>query len=264
MDLLRINREIPGIGPDTVFSIGNFPIANTTLMMVFIIFLILIGAFVMRKRDKLIPASLQNFVEAFYEYVFDLVNQVTGNRKVTNKIFPLVGSLFVFILLSNIGGLLPLISEITWNGVSVFRAPTSDFNTTFALAFSFLFLIQFEAIRTGGIFAYIGKFFQFKQVWVAFRKSVKDGMIALIMFGIGILDIISEIAKVVSLSLRLFGNMYAGQVLSMVILAGFAYGLPAIWMSLNVLSAVVQTIVFALLVTAYYSTSVKTEEIINS
>ena len=142
MDLLRINREIPGIGPDTVFTIGNFPIANTTLMMVFIIFLILIGAFVMRKRDKLIPATLQNFVEAFYEYVFDLINQVTGNIKVTNKIFPLVGSLFVFILLSNIGGLLPLISEITWNGVSVFRAPTSDFNTTFALAFSFLFLIR--------------------------------------------------------------------------------------------------------------------------
>ena len=122
-----------------------------------------------------------------------------------------------------------------------------------------ILLIQLASIRDYGIFGYLGKFFQFKQVWVAFRKSIKDGMLAIIEFMIGLLDIVSEIAKVVSLSLRLFGNMYAGQVLATVILAGFAYGLPAIWMSLSVLSAVVQTLVFALLVTAYYSISVKGE-----
>ena len=260
MDLLRINREIPGIGPDTVFSIGNFPVANTTLMMVCIALFIAVIALVMKKRDNLIPDKIQNFVEGFYEYIYDLINQVTGNPKVTAKVFPLIGSLLIFILLANIEGLLPIINELTYNGTAVFRAPTSDFNTTFALAFFFLFLIQFEAIRKGGFGAYLGKFFQFKQVWVAFRKSIKDGMISLIMFGIGILDIISEIAKVVSLSLRLFGNMYAGQVLSVVILAGFAYGLPVLWMTLSVLSVVVQTAVFALLVTAYYSTSVKAEE----
>lgn len=261
MDLLRIQSEIPQIGPNTVFNVFGFPVANTTLMILFIGLLIVFAAFLMKKRDKLVPDSIQNFAESFYEVIFDLINQVTGNPLVTNKIFPLVASLLVFVLLSNLEGLIPGINEITWKGVPMFRSPTTDFNTTFGLALAFLLLIQVESIKSSGIFGYIGKFFQFKQVWVAFRSSIKEGFIAIIMFAIGILDIVSEIAKVVSLSLRLFGNMYAGQVLATVILAGFAYGLPALWMSLNVLSAVVQTVVFALLVTAYYSTSVDLDKV---
>lgn len=256
MQIFRINSEIPGIGPDTVFSIGSFPVTNSTLMIVFIAFLVVLAAFIMKKRDQLIPDRIQNFAEGFYEAIFDLINQVTGSRLVTAKIFPLVGALLVFVLLSNVEGLIPGINEITYNGISLFRSPTTDFNTTFSLALAMLLLIQLASIKDAGIFGYIGKFFQFKQVWVAFRTGIKEGFMSIIMFAIGLLDIISEIAKVVSLSLRLFGNMYAGQVLATVILAGFAYGLPALWMSLSTLSAVVQTIVFALLVTAYYSTSV--------
>jgi len=260
MGILRIHSEIPGIGPDTIFSIAGFPIANSTLMIVLVVVLTIILAFFLRKRTKLIPDSFQNFAEASYEVVYNLVHSVTGNPAVTNKIFPLVGSLFFFILVSNTEGLLPGINEITYAGIPFFRSATADFNTTFSLALGMIILIQFVNIKEVGIFSYIGKFFQFKQVWVGFRTSIKEGFMSLIMFAIGLLDIISEMAKVVSLSLRLFGNMYAGQVLATVILAGFAYGLPAIWMSLSVLSAVVQTLVFALLVTAYYSISVSDTE----
>jgi len=260
MGLLRIQSEIPGIGPDTVFTIAGYPVANSTLMIVLAIFFTIGVAFIMRKKTQLIPGKVQNFAEGAYEAVFNLINSVTGNTKVTAKIFPLVGTLFLFILLSNTEGLLPIIGEVTYKGTPIFRSATADFNTTFALAFGMVLLIQIASIKDSGIFAYIGKFFQFKQVWVGFRTSIKDGFMALIMFAIGLLDIVSEMAKVVSLSLRLFGNMYAGQVLATVILAGFAYGLPAIWMSLSVLSAVVQTLVFALLVTAYYSISVSNDE----
>ncbi|NCN39261.1 MAG: F0F1 ATP synthase subunit A, partial [Candidatus Aenigmarchaeota archaeon] len=116
---------------------------------------------------------------------------------------------------------------------------------------------QLISVRDYGILGYIGKFIKIKDLYEGAKKGIGAFILALIDFAIGFLDIISEVAKVVSLSLRLFGNMYAGQVLATVILGGFAYGLPAIWMVMGTLSVVVQTLVFALLVTAYYTISVK-------
>jgi len=220
-NILRINSDIPHINPDIVFHIGTFPVANSTLMIVFLAVLIGFAAFVLRKKDALVPDALQNFAEGSYEAIFNLINQVTSNRLITAYIFPLIGSILIFVLLSNIEGLIPGINEITYNGVAVFRSPTSDFNTTFGVALAMILLIQLASIRDYGIGGYIGKFLQFKQVWQGFRSSIKEGGMAIIMFLIGLLDIVSEIAKVVSLSLRLFGNMYAGQVLATVILAGF-------------------------------------------
>ena len=121
-------------------------------------------------------------------------------------------------------------------------------------------LTHVASIRDWGIFGHLGKYFKFKEVILGFKKSFGAGMAAIIDFLIGLLDIVSEIAKTISLSLRLFGNMYAGEVLTVVIFAGLAYGLPSAWLAMNLLVAVVQTIVFGSLTAAYYMLAVKPEE----
>ena len=83
---------------------------------------------------------------------------------------------------------------------------------------------------------------------------------AIIDFLIGLLDIISEFAKVISLSLRLFGNMYAGEILASILLGAFALMVPAPWLAMNLLVAVIQAIVFGSLCAAYYTLAVQNDE----
>jgi F-type H+-transporting ATPase subunit a len=157
--------------------------------------------------------------------------------------------------------MLPGLSAILYNGSTVFRGPTSDFNTTFGLAFGAVLFLQFVSIKDFGFLGYLGKFFKFKEIYFGFKSSVGDGFMAIVDFFIGLLDIVGEFAKVVSLSLRLFGNMYAGDVLSTLILGSFAYVLPVTWSAMSLLSGVVQAIVFGSLVTSYYMLAAKEESV---
>jgi F-type H+-transporting ATPase subunit a len=106
----------------------------------------------------------------------------------------------------------------------------------------------------------LGKFFKFKEVFLGFKKGFMEGFMAVIDFGIGLLDIVGELAKDVSLSLRLFGNMYAGEVLATLILGAFAFVLPLTWTTMSLLSGTVQALVFGSLVTAYYMLAIKPDE----
>lgn len=257
--LLRIKRDIAPISSEAVFSIYGYPITNTTLMLVLIVGLVIVAAFVLNRNLRQIPGKFQNVIEFFYEGILKLVTQITGNRERSEKVFPLIGTLFVFIFVSNFIGLIPGLGSLSYDGVGMFRTPTSDFNTTFSIALAMVLLLQVISIKEWGIFAYLGKFFQFHLVIRGFRKSFGEGFNAIVNFFIGLLDIVGEVAKVVSLSLRLFGNMYAGDVLATIIIGGIAYGIPALWMSMNMLAAVVQTLVFSFLVTAYYTLAIKPE-----
>jgi F-type H+-transporting ATPase subunit a len=251
----RLKRTISPIESDTVFNFFGYPINNSTTTLFLIILLLIVVAVILYKKSKVIPSTFQSVLELFYESVLKIVTQITGNSKVALGIFPLIGTLFVFIFLANFMGLVPVLTSFSFNGVSIFRTATSDFNTTFSIAVAMILFLQFVNIKETSILAYIGKFFQFKEVYLGFRKGMGEGAIAVLNFFIGLLDIVSECAKIISLSLRLFGNMFAGDVLATVIIGGIAYGLPALWMSMSMLSAVVQTMVFSFLITAYYTMS---------
>lgn len=256
-DLLQQPREIPTIGPSVVFDIHGFPIANSSLMLGVVILLVIGTGIYLWRNAAVRPGKVQNAIEVLYEYIVGAITQIVGNERRAAQVFPLVGTLFVFILLSNILGLVPGLGDITYNGVQVFRTATSDFNTTFALALGVVLTLQLVSIREWGFFAHIGKFFKFKEVYQGFRSSISDGFIAIIEFFIGLLDIVGEFAKVVSLSLRLFGNMFAGTVLAVVITGGITIAIPAAWMGMSLLSAVVQTLVFSFLAAAYYTLAIK-------
>lgn len=261
MNFLQVQRDIVGIDPEIVFSIFGFPISNTVLLSLFIALLFVLFYFVSIRKFTLKPGRVQALTEMTYEGIVSLVDQVTGDKKISKTILPLIGALLVYIGLSNvITMILPGLTSITYDGVALFRTPTSDFNNTFALALGVVIMTQIVSMADWGPLTHIGKYIQIRQVYDGFRKSPSEGGVALVGMFVGLLDIVGEIAKVISLSLRLFGNMYAGEVLMLVIFGGLAYVLPSMWIAMSLLTGVVQALVFALLTAAYYMLAIKPKE----
>jgi F-type H+-transporting ATPase subunit a len=260
MEFLKYPRDIAGVNPDIVFSVGDFHIANSTLYLVLIAIVLGVSSWLLSRSLSIIPGRTQLIVESIYEWLANLVSQITKSDKRTEAILPVIGSILVFVAASNYAGLLPGFGSITYDGTSVFRTPTSDFNTTFALAFGSIIAINVISVKEWGLLGYLGKFFKFKEIYLGFRKGIGAGFMGIIEFFIGLLDIFGEITKVASLSLRLFGNMYAGEVLTTILIGSFAFAVPALWMAMGVLSSAVQAVVFTSLVTVFYSLSVKDDE----
>ena len=259
--MIQIPSEIPAVGSDILFNIGGFPVSNSILL----VWLITLGALVfsifIKKNTKIIPKRWQTIVEILFESMEGLITQITGDIRITRKIFPLIASLFIFIGLSNLITLvIPFLGSFTYNGMTLFRTPTADFNTTVSLAFAMVVYVQFESIRRWGLLKHLSQYFQFQALIEGFKKGIGEGFIAIINFLIGLLDIVSEVAKVISLSFRLFGNMYAGEVLATILLSLLAFVVPSAWMTMNLLAGFIQAMVFGALTTAYYTLATKAEE----
>lgn len=251
--MLGIIRDITPIQSTEVFSLGGFTIANSTLFIMLISVIILaFGYFVVRKFSVANPSRLQIAVEAIYLSAFDLVSNILNSDEKTKKVFPVIGAIMFYLVIANIIGLIPGLEQISYNGKEFFRTPTSDFNTTFGLALAAVVIINIISFKEKGFFGYMDQFFKFKGIWQGFKKSIGDGFMAIIDFAIGLLDIVGEFTKVISLSLRLFGNMYAGQVLAIIIMGFFAVVVPSIWLAMNLFVGILQAVVFASLVASYY------------
>ena len=253
----RLEREIASVGPEIHGTIFGVPIANSFLLSVGITVLLALVAYFVIRKFKERPDATQNIFEYMYESMLELTTQITGSEERSKKIFPVIGALFVYIGIANLIGLIPGVTSFTYKGDALFRTPTSDFNTTVGLALAMVLLIQVISIKEWGILGYLGRFFKFKEVYQGFKQGIGAGMMAIVEFLVGLLDIIAECAKVISLSFRLFGNMFAGEVLAVLLLSAVAFVVPALWLSLNLLFAVVQAVVFGSLVAAYYSLAVK-------
>jgi F-type H+-transporting ATPase subunit a len=258
--MFKIEREITLVNPDIITMIGNFRLTNSTITSFLVLILFIVFCIFIVGRYKVNPNKSQSAIELLLESMLDLIKQITGGEKYAKVLFPLIASLFLYIGISNLISLIPGFTSIMVNDVSLFRSPTSDFNTTIGLALGSVVLTNVISIKDWGLFGHLGKFFKFKDVYLGFKDGIKSGIMALIDFAIGLLDIIGEIAKVVSLSLRLFGNMYAGEILAIIMLGSFAYVVPILWTAMSLLSGVIQALVFGSLVTAYYMLAVKIKE----
>ena len=162
--------------------------------------------------------------------------------------------------MGNLIALLPGLTAITYNGLPLFRTATNDFNTTFALAMAVVILTHIVSLKQFGLFGHLGKFFKFKEVYLGFKKGIGEGVLSIIDFLIGLLDIVSEVAKVISLSLRLFGNMFAGDILTVILFGALAVLAPIPWLAMNLLVGVLQALVFGALSAAYYTLAIEVAE----
>lgn len=255
--IFRIQREVTSVGPEIFGNFYGIPITNSFLMSLLIMLLVVIFASIFIPRLKEFPTKTQNAIEAMYEAIIDLIAQIAGNQVWAKRVFPLVATLFVYIGIANLIGLIPGLTSITYDSAPLLRTPTSDFNTTVGLALGVVLVIQIESIADWGMFGYLGRFFKFKEVYQGFKKGIGAGMMGIVEFLIGLLDIFAEFAKVISLSFRLFGNMFAGEVLALLILGAFAYVLPSAWLAMTLLFALVQAVVFGALTAAYYTLALK-------
>ncbi len=243
--------HIPTLAPDVLFQVGSVNITNTMLNAWIAIVIFLVLGILIKRRVSLRPGKLQNWCEYFLDAVMGYFDQVTGSRKKTIRFLPVVGSVFFFILLSNWLGLLPGTGSITVGHTMLLRPANTDLNLTLVMALTSVLASHVFAFFSIGFFTQVGKFIQFKGL----IKSIKKGPIgiftALIEFMVGIIEIASEVAKVLSLSLRLFGNIFAGEVLISVISALVAVVVPTPFMLLELLVGLIQASVFSMLTIVY-------------
>ncbi len=249
------------LAPDILFELWSFPVTNSFLWGLILIITLIVFLGVVGKKMKKIPGPVQNFVEMIFEGGYDFIRTVTGSDEKTEKVFPLVFTLFLFIIIANLLVYIPGQSAITVargdDMVPVFRAVIADYGMVFAMTMVSVIVTQIIAIYTVGPFGYVGKFLNFKGLIDFFKGLTKGkvdfGGLAQGLFDVfmGIMDLVSEIAKVISLSFRLFGNIFAGEVLTAVMLFLAPFLVPLPFMLLGLLSAIVQAFVFAVLTLIY-------------
>lgn len=226
---------------EELFRIGSFPVTNSMALGAVVLVVIVVFGLMLRRKVSLIPGGFQNMLESILEGFLKLMDSVLGNRKKSEKYLPLVLTIFLLVVLSNWFGLLPGVGSIGIRGISgesrtsftpLFRAPAADLNFTVAIAILAVFCINLFGILTLGFVRHFSKFFTFKNPLYTF---------------VGLLEFISEFAKMVSFSFRLFGNIFAGEVL--LIIVGFLvpYAVPLPFLFLEIFVGFIQAFVFAML-----------------
>lgn len=259
---------LPPLAAETIFHIGNFPVTNSLINSTFTVLLFAIFAFFINrgvkryyKKNKA-PKGLLNFFEAILEILLSYIDGVTKDRKKSIKFLPIVGTLFLFILISNWLGQFPgtgsfvryLPHEGHIVGIPVLRPATSDLNLTIVMAVFAVTASHFLGIITIGFFKYANRFIKLGDIYKAVKSlNPMKILVAVIEFFVGLIEIFSEVAKMVSLSLRLFGNIFAGEVLMTVMAALVAYLVPLPFMALEILVGLIQATVFSMLTLVYLS-----------
>lgn len=255
------------ISAEHIFTIADIPVTNSVLTgWIAVSFFVVIGLS-LRRKPQLVPKGLQNAMEALIEFMLNFMDQVTHDRARSRRFFPLVGTLFLFIIVSNWMGLLPGVGTIgIWRLVygemeliPLFRPATSDLNMTLAMSISSIIITHLFGIFTIGFFTHWNKFIQVGTIWNAVkgfrRQKLSEAAIgmfaAVIEFGVGFIELMGEAAKVVSLSLRLFGNIFAGEVLLHVLSSLVAVLVPTPFMFLEIIVGAIQALVFSMLVLVY-------------
>lgn len=230
------------LSPEILFYLGAWPISNSFFWSVVVTVFLIIAAVISKWRLKQIPGRLQNLMEMLIEGAFNFIESVTGSEKKARQLFPLIFTMFFFVFFSSLLVYIPGQSAVSLQtaggAVPLFRAIVADYGLVFMMTMISVILTQIVAIATVGPLRYIGKFFNFTSP---------------LNFFLGFMDLISEFAKVMSLSFRLFGNIFAGEVLGAVMLFLFPFFLPLPFMFLGLLTTIVQPFVFSVLTLVFVS-----------
>jgi len=220
--------------PETLFKIGQFPITNTVVDIVIVDTLLIAGAVIIKKNISKVPGALQNIVELLVETFYDLTESIADKR--ASDIFPYFMTFFLFILITNLSGLIPGVGTIGfWQGkkefVPLVKSGNSDLNVTLSLAIVSAVATHILSLKTIGIKSYLKRYFSLNPINLF----------------VGLLEIVGEFTKVISLSFRLFGNIFAGEVLIAVISSFLPYLLPVPLMLFETFVGLLQAAIFALL-----------------
>ncbi len=225
------------LAAETIGHIGPLPITNTILVTwLTTILLSVLAIFATRKIEK-VPSGLQNFFEFVIEAAYGLIEEMAHDK--ARVFFPFLMTFFLFIITANWLGLLPGFGTLGFNEVHegkelfvpLLRSINADLNTTLALALVSVLVTHFFSVRYLGIKTYLQHWFSLNPIFLF----------------VGILELIGEVTKVVSLSFRLFGNIFAGEVVLATISSIFAFIAPLPFYFLEIIVGFVQAAVFMML-----------------
>lgn len=211
----------------------HLSITNTIITMWVVMVVLLLLGFLATRAMKLVPGGLQNLVEFAYESLESFGVSMGGAA--AKPYIPLFAAFFLLILFCNWSGLIPPVGRI-----DELRAPTSDVNITLGLALVSFAYFELQGFRKNGVRGYLGRFFPLYE----FRNGVGAGIIA--MF-VGLIELMLEFVKPVTLSMRLFGNIYGGEVALAVITALTLFIAPVLLFSLEVMLNFIQALIFSIL-----------------
>lgn len=238
------------LAAETLFHIGTFPVTNTLIMAWLVILFLFVITFLLHKRLKEVPRGLQNVIETIFEGLQNFMDSITHDRSKTKKFFPLVATIFIFVILSNWIEILPGLGTIgiyeQHHGEQVLipfiRSSSADLNVTLAIA-----LVSVVGTQIFGV------------VMIGFVKHLKKYISLNPIYSfVGILEIFAELAKVISFSFRLFGNIFAGEVLLIVVTFLVPFIAPLPFLFLEIFVGFVQALIFATL-TLVFLTMASTE-----
>lgn len=225
------------IKAEKLFDIFGFPVTNSLIATEIVLIVFFIIAVWYKNHF---------FIRWIAHSLYSLFESVLHDK--TPLFFPFLGSLFLFIILSNWFGLIPGVESILLKNehesIPLLRGVTADLNVTLGLAFLSFLVIQWSGIRYTGFKNYLKKFINFKSPMSVF---------------VGLLDIISEFSKIISFSFRLFGNIFAGEVLIAVV----AFLIPVLasfpFLMLEIFVGFIQALVFAMLTAVFLRTAMAKE-----
>lgn len=221
------------LSPYVLGNVMGLPITATLVTSWVVVALLSLWAVIFYRSLKLSPGRGQVLVESTVGFAYDYVQEVLESDKLAMRYFPVIMTIFVFIMAANLFGLLPFVGgPVTYGHAPLFYPVNTDLNMTLAMAVVAFVVIEFAGIAAMGVAKYAGKFLNFHSV---------------IGFFVGIIELVSEVARLITFSFRLFGNIFAGKVLILVALFFLPYLLPVPLLVYEVFVGVIQGAVFAVL-----------------
>lgn len=228
--------HIMPLAPEQLGQFNGMPITNTLITSWAVMFILIALAFIVGRNIKMVPGKVQVVFESLIDFVYKYMTETLEDRKLARIFLPLVLTLFLFIFISNTLQFTPGIGSIGfWEHgtlVPLFRSVNTDLNVTLALALIAFITIEFTGMKVLGFFTYLGKFINFKSP---------------LKFVVGLIELGSELVRIVSFSFRLFGNILAGEVLIAVVTYFVPYLLPSTLIGFELFIGFVQAGIFALL-----------------
>lgn len=257
------------LAAERIFSIGTFPITNALLLAVVTLILLSVTFVLIRNHLAFVPGFAQNIAELVLEEVLTLMDAVLGQRARSLKYAPMILAVFLFVMVSNWLGLLPGVGSIVVETPSVvevhtedtqanttvedthptivplLRAPAADLNFTIALAIISVLSVNGLGVLTLGARRFSRRYFTLQNPIYTFT---------------GILEFISEFVKIISFSFRLFGNVFAGEVLLMIVGFLVPFILPLPFLFLEIFVGFIQAFIFAMLTLVFIAMATNEEE----
>lgn len=265
--------------PDIITNIGPLPITNTLLHTLVVDFVLIGFAVYISRNLKTIPTTVQSIIESLIDAMYSLTESIATSANATKRIFPYVMTFFLFIFVANFTGLLPGVGTIGFHKgethssvvskthaseaevsnpdshsekgavknvsekkaegahaseaafIPLLRGATSDINVTLALALISVFATHMLSIQVTGLSDYLARYFSFNPINLY----------------VGLLELVAEVTKIISLSFRLFGNIFAGEIALHTISNLVAFVAPLPFLLLESIVSIVQALVFSVL-----------------